>query len=182
MTCIAALIDADGKGHIASDSLGSNGHTKSLNKNRKIFTKEGMLIGYTSSYRMGQLLEYSLCLPQRKVSQDIESYMYVDFINAVRNLFTDNGFTKVDYSVEFGGNFVVITEGHLFEVQRDFSLLETQEPFTACGSGEDYAIAALDVLHKRGRLTPKNMLTEAIETAAKYVTSVGGEVRYLCGE
>lgn len=179
MTCIAGLIDKDGRGHIASDSLGSNGHNKDTYKNRKIFKKGNMLIGYTSSYRMGQLLQYTLNLPTRKVDQSIEEYMYVDFVNEVRKVLKDNGYAKVDSNRESVGEFLVITEGRIFIFQADLALLESEDNFDTCGSGEDFALAAIDILKKHTKLTPKQILEEAIATASRHISSVGGEIRYL---
>jgi ATP-dependent protease HslVU (ClpYQ) peptidase subunit len=176
MTCIAALVDEKGVGHIACDSLSSYGQ---LYKNSKIFEKGNMLIGYTSSYRMGQLLEHSLNMPERKDDQSIENYMYVDFINAVRELLKNNGQMLVDKNIETIGFFLIVTDGSIFKMQDDLSLLEATDGFDACGSGEAYARAVLDLLKKQGNLAPKEMLTVAIDTAAKYVASVGGEVKYL---
>jgi ATP-dependent protease HslVU (ClpYQ) peptidase subunit len=176
MTCIAALVDEKGVGHIACDSFSTYGH---LYKNSKIFKKGNMLIGYTSSYRMGQLLEHSLNIPERKDDQSIENYMYVDFINAVRELLKNNGQMLVDRNIETIGFFLIVTEGLIFKMQDDLSLLEAADGFDACGSGEAYARAALHLLKKQGKLGPKEMLTEAIDTAAQYVASVGGEVKYL---
>lgn len=179
MTCIAGIIDSSGVGHIASDSIGSNGHTKSTYKNKKIFSKGSMLIGYTSSYRMGQLLEHSLTLPERKVSQTVEHYMYVDFVKAVRELLKTNGFLRVESNEESIGTFLILTDGRLFKMCGDLSLLESGDDFDACGSGEDYALAVLHTLKEQGKMTPKSMLTAAIATASKYVVSVGGDISYL---
>lgn len=179
MTCIAAIIDKDGKGHIASDSLGSNGHTKANYKNKKVFKKGDMLIGYTSSYRMGQILEYSLELPPRKVKQNLDKYMYIDFINAVRQLLKIHGFSTVQNNTEEIGTFIVVTEGHIFKVQSDLAILESRDKFDACGSGEDYAIAVLHTLVAQNNTNCKAMLTQAIDTASQYVSSVGPATDYL---
>jgi ATP-dependent protease HslVU (ClpYQ) peptidase subunit len=105
--------------------------------------------------------------------------MYVDFINAVRELLKNNGQMLVDKNIETIGFFLIVTDGSIFKMQDDLSLLEATDGFDACGSGEAYARAVLDLLKKQGNLAPKEMLTEAIDTAAKYVASVGGEVKYL---
>lgn len=182
MTCIVGLIDKDGVAHLASDSLGSNSYTKSTYKNQKIFKKDKLLIGYTSSYRMGQLLEHQLNLPDRKVGQTLDNWMYVDFVNAIRKLLKDNGFLKVDSNKEEIGTFIVAGEGRLFIMQDDLAVLESDELFDACGSGEDHAKAAVYQLLKNTKLSPKQILEEAVNTASRYVTSVGGEVRYLKGK
>lgn len=179
MTCIAGLIDKNGKGYIASDSVGSNGHNKSVYKNKKIFKKGNLLIGYTTSYRMGQLLEHNLTIPERKVGQLLDNYMYVDFVNAVRALFRDNGYLKVDNNTESGGTFLIITEGRIFKMEDDLCLLETSDNFDAVGSGQNFAQATLYILNKYTKLTPEKQLTEAIECASRYIATVGGEVRFL---
>lgn len=179
MTCIAGIIDKKGVGHLASDSLGSNGHTKSIYKNQKIFQKGEMLIGYTSSYRMGQLLEHSLTMPERKVGQTTENYMYNDFVDCVRKLFKDNGYLKIDSNVEKIGTFIIIYDGRIFKMQDDLSLLENSEDFDTCGSGEDFAQATISTLLKYTDLDSKKILEEAINTAAKYVATVGGKVQYI---
>lgn len=180
MTCIAAIIDQDGVGHIASDSLGSNGHTKDVYKNQKIFQLGNMLIGYTSSYRMGQLLQYELSLPPRKVGQSLDKYMYTDFIASVRSLMKDHGYLRVDANVERIGSFLIVTEGRIYQMQDDLSLLETEDRFGSCGSGEFHAIATMHTLSKRKiRMSAEEILREAIETASKYVATVGGDVRIL---
>lgn len=182
MTCIAGLIDKSGKGHIASDSLGSNGLNKDSYKNRKIFKKGDMLIGYTSSYRMGQLLQYSLVLPKRKVDQSIEEYMYVDFVNAIRELLKINGYAKIESNVEKAGEFLIIYEGRIFRFQPDLALMESQDNFDTCGSGEDFALASIDALLKHTKLPSKTILHEAIDSASRHIATVGGEIQYLTNE
>jgi ATP-dependent protease HslVU (ClpYQ) peptidase subunit len=179
MTCIAGLVDRQGNGYIASDSVGSNGYTKGSYRNKKIFKKDSLLIGYTSSYRMGQLLEYQLQLPKRAMGQSLDEYMYVDFMNTVRGLFKSSGFLRSDSGKESIGTFMIITEGRIFKVQDDMAILESSNNFDTCGSGEDYARAALHILSTRGGMTAKEMLTKAIETAAHYVTTVGGDIQYM---
>jgi hypothetical protein len=44
MTCIVGLVDKSGRGYIAGDSVGSNGHTKGPYRNAKVFR----LVGWTT--------------------------------------------------------------------------------------------------------------------------------------
>lgn len=169
------LVDRDGTGHIACDSLGSNGKTKNVYKTRKIFRRSGFLFGFTSSYRMGQILQYSLSLPKRKVGQDLTEYLHTDFVSAVRSAFDEGGH-------EDGGEFIFITEGRIFSMQSDFSLLEALDTFESCGSGEDYARATMATMLAYGLGDPVQILTVAIETAANYVSGVGGEIHHLTSE
>lgn len=179
MTCIAAIIDKDGVGHIACDSLGSNPRTKNTYINQKIFTVGDMLIGFTSSYRMGQILQYRLELPVAAVGQSLEQWLHTDFVDAVRATLTQNGFMHVENNEEAAGTFLIVVSGRIFTVQDDLSILESVDNFEACGSGEDYARATMNTLVSYGVDDPSVILTEAIEAATKYVPSVGGEIYML---
>ena len=61
MTCVVGLIE-DNTIYLGADSLGSNGHSKSEYRFPKVFQNGDFLIGYTSSFRMGQMLQYELDL------------------------------------------------------------------------------------------------------------------------
>jgi ATP-dependent protease HslVU (ClpYQ) peptidase subunit len=175
MTCIVALVDETGEGYIACDSLGSNGTTKNVYRTKKIFRRGGFLFGFTSSYRMGQILQYSLSLPTRKVGQDLTEYLHTDFVLAVRNAFDEGGH-------EGGGEFIFVTEGRIFTMQSNFSILEALDAFESVGSGEDYARATMSTMSAFGLGDPETILTVAIETAANYVSGVGGDIHHLTCE
>lgn len=180
MTCIAAYVDDRGVGHMASDSLGTSRVGVNQYKNWKMFVKGDMLIGYTSSYRMGQLLEYSLDLPKRDVSaQSIQQYMCTDFIEEVRGLLKSHGFTRINANEEEIGTFLVVVDGSIFKVGSDLSVLEFQDPFGACGSGANHAIAAMAAMHAHTKLEPRQIVKESVGIASKYVSTVGGDVRYM---
>jgi ATP-dependent protease HslVU (ClpYQ) peptidase subunit len=175
------MVDAHGRGYIACDSLGSDGYTGQQYANPKVFAKGGMLIGYTSSYRMGQLLQYGLTLPEHKPGQNLDEYMHVDFVESVRSLLRDNGYLKIDYNVESGGTFMVITSGRLYVMTRDLALMEGADTFNAVGSGEHYARAVLQTLSNEVLIdiSPREALETAISVASKYVVSVGGIIHHL---
>lgn len=63
MTCIIGYIDRkNNKTYIGADSCASAGCDKIIRKDKKVFKSEynpNFLIGFTSSYRMGQLLMYA---------------------------------------------------------------------------------------------------------------------------
>jgi ATP-dependent protease HslVU (ClpYQ) peptidase subunit len=183
MTCIAAIIDKNGVGHIACDSLGSNYRSGNIYVNRKIFAVGDMLIGFCGSYRMGQILQYRLTLPVATVDQDLDGWMHVSFVDAVRDAFRDHGGMRIEHNEEeASGVFLVVVGGRIFTVQEDLSLLESKDNFEACGSGEDYARATMNAAINHGLTDPQRILTEAIEAATKYIPSVGGEIHMLSEE
>lgn len=65
MTCIVGLKHKD-KVYIGGDSLGANtAFQKTVRADEKVFQKDDMIFGFTSSFRMGQILRYSFFPPAR---------------------------------------------------------------------------------------------------------------------
>ncbi len=62
MTCIVGVVK-DGVVYIGGDSAGVSGLRLIKRKDSKVFKRKGFIIGYTSSFRMGQLLRFKLDPP-----------------------------------------------------------------------------------------------------------------------
>ena len=61
MTCIVGFTENDIT-WIGGDSFGSNGYSGQVYKNKKVFKmkdNKNIIAGYTTSFRMGQILQYS---------------------------------------------------------------------------------------------------------------------------
>ena len=65
MTCIAA-IKHEGKVYIGADSAAGKGTYLTLRADEKVFKNGKFGFGFTSSFRMGQLLRYRLSPPEQK--------------------------------------------------------------------------------------------------------------------
>ena len=68
MTCIVGIVDqSNNKTYMAADSIGVRGNDKSIQNNPKVFYNyhdPKFLIGFTSSFRMGQILQYEFIPPK----------------------------------------------------------------------------------------------------------------------
>jgi ATP-dependent protease HslVU (ClpYQ) peptidase subunit len=143
MTCVVALRHEDVI-YMGCDSAGVGGYSRSNRLDPKIYrVGEKMLIGFTSSFRMGQLLGYSLVLPHHHADVPVEKYMATTFINTVRECLKTGGYAEVDKGKETGGHFLVAYQGRIFGVQSDFQVAENAEPYNAVGCGEDLALGSL---------------------------------------
>lgn len=175
MTCIVACIE-HGKAYIAGDKAGANGFTKNITVKPKLFKKDNIIFGYTTSFRMGQILEHELILPERSVNETLTHYVYTKLVKSIIKCFKDNGFGGKDDTIgDIGGNFIFIIENNIFEMQSDFSIIEHECNFCSVGSGTYHATAAMEVLMKYTKLKPQEKLKEAIRVASKFVTSVSEE-------
>ena len=141
MTCIVGLAH-EGKVTIGADSAGVGGLDIANRKDVKVFTNGDFVIGCTTSFRMIQLLQYKLTAPKRHPGTDVMRFMVTDFVEEVRKLFRDGGFTTKEKEAESGGHFLVGHAGRLFCVQSDFQVAERADGFDACGCGESYAMGA----------------------------------------
>lgn len=142
MTCIVAL-KHDGKVWMGADSAGVGGYSLTVRKDRKIHRVGPMLIGFTTSFRMGQLLGYKLAIPPHHSDVDTDRYMVTSFVDAVRSTLKDGGWAMKDKEQEQGGTFLVAYQGRIFEIHSDFQVGEPELDFSACGCGEDIAKGSL---------------------------------------
>lgn len=152
--------------YIGADNVGSNEHIKLSRNDQKVFIKNNMIFGCTTSYRMINLLQYQLEIPIHN-NKSIDAYMYTDFIETVRTLFKDKGFSKIDANVQTGGNFIVGYQGNLYEIENDFQIVKHNDNFCCVGSGSYYAYGAMKILQKE-KISPENKIKRALEVAEYY--------------
>lgn len=165
MTCIVGVAK-NAKVYIGADSLGSNGFTQEVRKESKVFENGEFLIGGTTSFRMLDLLKWKFNPPTVKEGDNLHKFMVTEFVDSVRSLFVNNGFsiTSDDWK---SGVFLVGVQGRLFKIESDFQVSE--HDYIACGSGEYHALGCL----YNSKLTkPKDDIIKSLECAEHFVTSV----------
>lgn len=142
MTAIAALVH-DGKVYMAGDSAGVSGFTLRQRGDAKVFVNGAMVMGFTTSFRMGQLLRWRFVAPHHPDGVDPERYMSTDFVDAVRGCLKSGGFAKRENEVEQGGNFLVGYRGQIWSVDSDYQVGTSRFPFDAVGCGDDLCMGSL---------------------------------------
>ncbi|WP_222594210.1 hypothetical protein [Kozakia baliensis] len=159
---------------IAADSIGSDGYNRSIRLDKKVFRLDDMIIGFTSSFRMGQILRYGLKPPFFRGKMDAMEYMVSHFIPAVRDALKSGGFLKTENGEERIGCFMVGYEGRLFTIEGDLQVGENSLGFDAIGCGQDFALgsifSALD-LHFPGSVSHKDAKPETVEAATAKIVA-----------
>lgn len=168
MTCIVGMIDRkSNKVIIGGDSLSSTNFFISSRKDTKVLKKGSFVIGCTSSFRMIQLLRFSLVLPEIN-KKDIYEYMCTDFIDAVRECFSKGGFLQKEQTgEEIGGQFLVGYEDRLFIIDNDFQVGETYDEFNSIGCGSDFALGCIYLLRDK-KIPIENKIRQALEAAEHF--------------
>lgn len=180
MTCIVGIEHAGGV-TIGADSAASDGWSFSARADGKLFRNGPYLIGFCGSYRMGQLLRYSLeapIVPER----DLDRHMATTFINAVRSCLLDGGYAERKNRVETGGTFLVGVAGRLFMIESDYQVGGQRNGFDACGSGAEVALGSLHTTaNAKSKMAPRRRALTALQAAADLTAFVGGpfQVRTL---
>ena len=170
MTCIIGLVSED-RVYVGADSASVDVHGLVTRPTLvpKVFKRGPFLIGYTTSFRMGQLLEHWLDVPPKPAGQKGQEYMVKEFAEKVRELFKEKGFSAVKDSKERGGSFIVGYDGHLYTIHDDFQVAELADGFDDVGCGEDFALGAMAAL---GGLKPAQRIKRSLEIASYFSAGV----------
>lgn len=176
-TCIVGIKEDDNV-YIAGDSLGSSGSSGTVYKNKKVFhlqNRKEIIIGYTSSFRMGQLIQYSNTLfndDDFLIKDRIdEKYLVNTFIPNLQSLLSRGGYQEEEKAAVIGGTFLLGYKNKLYKVQEDYSILESENSYISIGCGEDFALGSLHTTENLN-MSIMERLNLALESADKFSLSV----------
>jgi len=171
VTCIVGVVD-EGKVFIGADSLAAASWMSVILPTKKVFRIGEMVMGVAGMPRAIQLLRFALKPPT--ISEDIERYVSITLVDAVRSVFKEAGFTEIENSAEsYDGKLMIGVRGRLFAVDGYFQVIESTLPYLCIGSGAQVASGSLFTTAKSGMPTRKRILT-ALKASASIITNVGG--------
>jgi 20S proteasome alpha/beta subunit len=171
MTCIVGLRD-NGIVYIGADSAGIDVSSLEIRPrlDKKVFKSDDFVIGFSGSFRGGQILKYNVLYPEIKKHafsvEEVEKYFVSEFVESVRDAFIAHGFPTDDDSCPF----IVGYNGWLVHIESDYQV-GIYEDFTATGSGSAYALGSL---HSTVGMDPEYRITLALGAAAEYNAGVRG--------
>ncbi len=178
MTCIVGFLHKDTV-YLAGDSAGTDDNfSQQIRKDPKVFQNGPFIFGFTSSFRMGQILMSSKFKPwKQKSDQSDYDYMITDFIDALREAFKEGGYLqKREEGDEIGGTFLVGYKGQLYYVEDDFQVGEVYDPYLSVGCGSDLALGSLFTQTRELEIKDPewdvddiiNMLILSLDAASRY--------------
>ncbi len=177
MTCIVG-IEYNGSVYIGGDSAAVGGYDSFVVASPKVFRIGPYVIGYTTSFRMGQLLEHSFVPPYHNPKLSDETFMITVFMNAVRKCFTEGGYLgKSSSQQEVGGTFLVGYRGVLYRVDSDHQICIPNEGFSSVGCGEAYALGSL--FSTQDLQDPERRLDRALQAAEYFSAGVRGPFKFV---
>ena len=180
MTCIVGIVTPERKVVLGGDSAGSNGFGIHTRRDPKVFKNGEFVIGYTTSFRMGQLLRFSFAQPDVKEGIDPYEYMVKAVVPAIMRVFKDGGFERKQTSGQLeGGDFLIGWRGGLYRIEEDFQVAVEGHDFAAVGSGMYVAEGALYATREHPGITPMERLRIALEAAVEFNAGVRGPFTYV---
>lgn len=179
MTCIISFFNND-RIVLAGDKIGVSGNFKAIIKEPKVFFNCDFMIGYTTSFRMGQLLNHTWKPTKRKKDQSVENYIYVDTIGSIRKLFEENWFFDKTKEDDWG-IFILCYENKIFKVHTDMTITESMDHIAVCGSGREVAKGALCVLLEYEK-DIETILRKTFDIVSSNITTVSNEFDYIMSD
>ena len=177
VTAIAGITDG-ATVWLGGDSAGVAGSALHVRADAKVFITGPYVIGFTTSFRMGQLLRYTFTPPPPVAATDLHAHMCTSFTDALRDCLKTGGWASKDKDQESGGNFLVGVRGRLFEIMSDYQVAEEAIPYMATGAGEAYVLGALHATEGLG-MEPGLRLRAALAAAEYHCTDVCGPFRVV---
>lgn len=175
MTCIVGIAQG-GRVILGADSAGVGGYDRTIRRDRKVFKNGELIFGFTSSFRMGQLLEFNLTPPPINEGQEAYNYAVKSLIPAIRDTLRQGGYMKTTNGQEEGGVFLVGFRGRLFRIDGDFQVGESVADVESVGCGEAYALGAM---HALSGSAPMVRLQAGLDAAATFSAGVAGPFHFV---
>lgn len=177
MTCIVGL-EFNGKVYIGGDSAGVAGYDITVRSDEKVFENGDFLMGFTDSFRMGQILRYSFEPPDHDPRMGDMKYIVTTFMDEIRNVYRDKGFLQKENEAEAGGTFLLAYNGKLYCIDSDFQVGKSADSYMAIGCGDAYALGSM--YSTKNLKDPEKRIALALDAAAHHNSGVRGPYTILC--
>lgn len=174
MTCIIGL-EENGKAYLGADSAGTAGMQQWTSLVPKLFINGDFTIGYTSSYRMGQILQFAN-FPKPEDGVYSEKYMVTQFVEFIRGEFKDKAYSIIKENQETGGFFIVGVSNRVFYIESDYQVQIHADGIYTTGCGEEFARGAMMALKE---LPPKERILKSLEISAEASAGVAPPFHFL---
>jgi hypothetical protein len=177
MSCVVGIEDRAAVWIGGDSAMVDDQDTLTLCAQPKVFSmlEDELAVGVVDSLRPGQLLRYSLALPDAArraldYRRDPDRFIATSFIEAMRKCLKRGGYASKDEDEEeLGGTFLVAWRARLYRVDPDYSIARSHLGYDAIGSG---AAVALGALHATRGQAPERRVETALAAAADHTATV----------
>lgn len=179
MTCIVGL-QHEGKVTLGADNLATAPNMTLKITNPKVFLIQGHVFGVAGSGRVLQIIRHELQSLDLRMfgTGDDKAYSICNIIQELladkKTIVEEDGVANANLSMMLGWN------ASLYMIDSSFQYIRVEDPFIACGSGEEYALGALYAQGVGG--TPplnKSSIKVALRAANKWSPGCGKGFKFV---
>ena len=169
MTAVVGYTDGN-RTWIGADSLATaSTMSKAVSVSPKVFRSGSVIVGFSDSFRVGQILIHQFQMPQLLKATDAGTWVCRQFIPCLWD--TLLGYDLIHDNL-MDSELLIGLRGRLFEVSPDFGVHEYDCAYTAVGSGGDLCKGVMYAT-EGSQLKPPQRLKMALRAAQKFNCSVG---------
>lgn len=167
MTIIVGL-EFEGRVWMGGDAGAVGGDTITRLAHPKVFERSGILIGHSSTFRLGNLLRYAgASFPEIPEDAEVCQWAATEFMDAVRDILKTGGHAMKENERESGGFLLVGIRGKLLEINPDYGYVDSADGYLAIGSGTPFALGSLATTQEL-YMTPEARIRLALEATVKH--------------
>jgi hypothetical protein len=138
----------------------------------KVFRLGEMIIGFVESFRMGQVVRYSLKPTRQRCVDDVEHLATV-FVEQLRSLYGEAG--VLSDTGEAPGALLIGYRHRLYSIDTDFHVARSLTGYEAIGSGAPFALGSLASTFS----APESRARLALIASARHCTTVAAPFTIL---
>lgn len=168
MTCISAYRDVMGNIYMGGDSIGATDYSYVTMANPKVFFRSNMVMGYTSSFRLGQILQYDFEIPEHPDGMDDMTYLVSIFLKELMKTVEEKKYATIKDNELRGGIFLVGYNKRIYKVESLFNIIETNKNYASCGCGCDFSDAAFWMMDNNPEIPPSEKVYTALKCASSF--------------
>lgn len=181
MTCIVGIELRDGV-LIGGDSAGVAGSHVEDRTDLKVFANGHFVVGFSGSYRVGQILQCHWRPPEQPVGLEDWAFMVRDVVESVRKVLQGCGSRGTNGNGDaHDGPFLLGYRGKIYKVDTDFQVGRCREGFNACGSGARVALGALRALRFGDKAGGPEDIVIALDAAEHFDSGVRRPFNFVKG-
>ena len=176
MTCIVGIAER-GKVWIGGDSAGVSEYNLTVRRDKKVTINGPYIIGFTSSFRMGDILKWCFKPPKPpKKEEQLEKFMADQFIDSISKCFAYKGYETTDNGKKEAGQFLVGVHGVLFNIFNDYQVGRNVVNYESCGCGSQVALGSMFTSSSNltSKSDPESRITMALDAATAFSAGVRG--------
>ena len=159
-------IERAGKVILAGDLEASADNVSFPQKHPKVFIRQGIVFGFSTSFRFGQLLQFCTKIPEPIPSTNILEWLVTVFIPELRVTISN-----AQYKDPF--DCLIGIGGELYILQSDFSVIRSAYGYAAIGSAAEFALGCVSTHLSIGKFQPvENILEMSIASCSDHCSGV----------